>query len=144
MLTVSVLSKKSGTTPHAVRYYTRMGLLSPTRNPENGYRQYKPSEVSWLRFIRQAKSLGFTLHEIQEIMQDRDEGRSPCPRVRDKLKHRLVENQLHLQELQDLQDRMEAALLTWSEMSDSKSSGHSVCHLIESAISSRTDKTLTY
>jgi len=135
MMTVAVLAKLSGATPHAVRYYTRMGLLSPSRNPENGYRQYKPSEVSWLRFIRQAKALGYTLHEIQEIMHDRDEGKSPCPRVRELLQRRIVENRHHLQELLELQDRMEAALLTWSKMPDSKSSGHSVCHLIESVIS---------
>ncbi len=144
MMTVAVLAKQSGATPHAVRYYTRLGLLSPTRNPENGYREYKPSEVSWLRFIRQAKALGYTLHEIQEIMQDRDEGQSPCPRVREILQRRIVENRRHLEELLDLQGRMEAALLTWSKMPDSKSSGHSVCHLIESVISSSTEKTLTH
>ena len=139
MMTVAVLAKQSGTTPHAVRYYTRMGLLSPTRNPDNGYRQYKPSEVSWLRFIRQAKALGYTLHEIQEIMHDRDEGNSPCPRVRELLQRRIVDNRRHLQELLELQDRMETALVQWSEMPDSKSSGHSVCHLIESVISANAD-----
>jgi len=135
MMTVTELAKQSGTTPHAVRYYSRMGLLSPSRNPDNGYRQYKPSEVSWLRFIRQAKALGYTLHEIQEIMQDRDGGQSPCPRVREILQRRIVENRHYLQELLELQDRMEKALIQWSDMPDSKSNGHSVCRLIESVIS---------
>ncbi|MEB8432753.1 MULTISPECIES: MerR family transcriptional regulator [unclassified Cocleimonas] len=139
MMTVAVLAKLSGVTPDAVRYYTRMGLLSPTRNPENGYRQYKSSEVSWLRFIRQAKALGFSLHEIQEIMHDRDEGKSPCPRVRELLQHRIVENRHHLEELLELQDRMEAALEQWSDMPDSKSEGLSVCHLIESFVSPDTE-----
>ena len=139
-MTVAVLAKQSGATPHAVRYYTRMGLLSPTRNPENGYRQYKPSEVSWLRFIRQAKALGYTLNEIQEIMHDRDEGESPCPRVRELLQRRIVENRRNLQELLELQSRMETALIQWSDMPDSKSSGHSVCHLIESVISTNADE----
>jgi DNA-binding transcriptional MerR regulator len=140
MLTVALLAKKSGNTPHAVRYYSRIGLLSPTRNPENGYRQYKPSDVSWLRFIRQAKELGYTLHEIQEIMQDRVQGNSPCPKVREILQRRIVENRHHLQELLQLQDRMEAALVQWSNIPDSKVDDHSVCHLIESVISSNTEK----
>ncbi len=140
MMTVSVLAKQSGATPHAVRYYTRMGLLSPTRNPENGYRQYKPSEVKWLRFIRQAKALGYTLHEIQEIMQDRDQSSSPCHKVREMLERRIVENRRHLQELILLQDRMETALVQWSDMPDGIPDGHSVCHLIESIISSDTEK----
>ena len=133
-MTVSELAKQSGATADAVRYYTRMGLLKPERNPENGYRQYKPSEVSWLRFIRQAKALGYTLHEIQSIMQDRDEGNSPCPRVREILQRRIVENREHLKELLDLQDRMEKALLDWADMPDGAPDGQSVCHLIESVI----------
>lgn len=72
MMTVSELANQSGATPHAVRYYTRMGLLRPERNPENGYHLYKPREVNWLRFIRQAKRLGYTLNEIKAIMHDAD------------------------------------------------------------------------
>jgi len=144
MMTVTELAKKSGTTPHAVRYYTRMGLLTPSRNPENGYRQYEYSEVNWLRFIRQAKALGYTLHEIQEIMQDRDKGQSPCPRVREILQRRIVENRLHLQELMALQNRMETALEKWSEMPDGIPDSHSVCHLIESVISPDSEKGKTH
>jgi len=134
MMTVTELARQSGTTPHAVRYYTRMGLLTPKRNPENGYRLYELSEVSWLRFIRQAKALGYTLHEIQEIMHDRDEGQSPCPKVREILQRRIVENRERLNELITLQDRMEKALLQWSDMPDGIPDGDSVCHLIESVI----------
>jgi len=134
MMTVTELAKQSGATPHAVRYYTRMGLLKPTRNPDNGYRQYQPAEVSWLRFIRRAKALGYTLHEIQEIMTDRNEGHSPCPRVREILQRRIVENRQNLKELLALQDRMEKALLDWSDMPDGVPDCDSVCHLIESVI----------
>ncbi len=54
MLKVIDLATRSGATPHAIRYYTRMGLLRPRRNPDNGYRLYEYREVSWLTFIRQA------------------------------------------------------------------------------------------
>ena len=136
MMTVTELAKKSGATPDAVRYYTRMGLLQPERNPTNGYRLYQPKEINWLKFIRQAKTLGFTLHEIQEIMQSRSEGHSPCPHVRETLKNRIVENRQYLKELMILQDRMEKALLQWSDMPDGDSnSDQSVCPLIESVVS---------
>ena len=91
MLTVTGLARRSGATPHAVRYYTRMGLLRPERDPDNGYRLYKPREVNWLRFTRQAKQLGYTLNEIKAIMHDADRGQSPCPRVREILQRRIVE-----------------------------------------------------
>jgi len=131
-LTVTDLANRSGATPHAVRYYTRMGLLRPTRNPDNGYRLYQHREVGWLRFIRQAKRLGYTLNEIREIMQDSDQGKSPCPRVREILLQRIDENRRQLEELMALQTRMEQALDQWAEMPDGVPDGHSVCHLIES------------
>lgn len=131
MYTVTELANRCDTTPHAVRYYTRKGLLHPKRNPENGYRLYKVSEISWLRFVRQAKSLGYTLNEIKEIMLDVDDNNSPCPRVREILMKRIDENRARLDELIALQSRMEQALKQWKEMPDGVPDGHSVCHLIE-------------
>ena len=131
-LTVTELANRSGATPHAVRYYTRMGLLRPERDPGNGYRRYEYREVGWLRFIRQAKRLGYTLSEIRKIMHDSDQGQSPCPRVREILSRRIDENRQQLEELIALQTRMEQALEQWAGMPDGVPDGHSVCHLIES------------
>lgn len=131
MLTVTELARQSDTTPHAVRYYTRKGLLQPQRNPENNYRLYKPSEVRWLKFVRQAKALGYTLAEIRDIMHDADQGQSPCPRVREILLKHIEENRKQLESLMELQLRMETALEQWADMPDGIPDGHSVCHLIE-------------
>ncbi len=49
MYTVTELANRCDTTPHAVRYYTRKGLLRPKRNPDNGYRLYRLSEIAWLK-----------------------------------------------------------------------------------------------
>jgi len=132
MLTVTALAKRSGTTAHAVRYYTRRGLLKPGRDPGNGYHLYRPRDVRWLRFIRQAKDLGYTLNDIKKIMNDADQGHSPCPRVREILQRHIVENRQRLEALMLLQTRMEQALLEWADKPNGEPDGHSVCHLIES------------
>lgn len=134
MLTVTELAKRSGATVNAVRYYTRMGLLRPERDPGNGYRLYPHNEVKWLQFVRQAKQLGYTLSEIREIMHDADKGHSPCPRVREILQRRIEENRRQLESSMALQLRMEKALQKWSEMPDGIPDGDSVCHLIESIV----------
>lgn len=131
MLTVTGLAKKSGATPHVVRYYTRLGLLRSERHPDNGYRLYSSDAANRLYFIRQAKHLGYTLNEIREITQDADQGHSPCPRVREILQSRIKENRHQLEELMALQARMEQALQQWSTLPDGTPDGHSVCHLIE-------------
>ena len=64
MITVKALSKHSGVSEHAVRYYSRIGLLKPSRNPDNGYRLFDRTDVTRLRFIRHAQNLGFSLSEI--------------------------------------------------------------------------------
>lgn len=132
MLTVTELARRSDTTQHAVRYYTRMGLLRPERDPNNDYRLYYHHEINWLRFVQQAKNLGFTLAEIKEIMHDANQKQSPCPRVREILQCRIKENREKLNELVNLQERMEKALLQWNDMPDGVPDCDSVCHLIES------------
>lgn len=132
MLTVSELAKLSDTQPNVVRYYTRRGLLRPERDPTNGYRLYRPRDARWLRFVRQAQGLGYTLSEISEIMREADRGHSPCPRVRAILQRHIVENRQRLEDLLALQLRMERALEDWSDRPDGVPDGHSVCHLIES------------
>ena len=39
-MNVSELARRGATTSETVRHYTDVGLLRPSRNPDNGYRQY--------------------------------------------------------------------------------------------------------
>lgn len=52
----------------SIRYYEKMGLLKPTRM-ENGYRQYDKKCEEALQFILVLKRLGFTLQEIESLLQ---------------------------------------------------------------------------
>jgi len=133
MMTVNDVARRAEVAPDTVRYYTRVGLLKPNRNPENGYKIFVKSDVTRLRFIRQAQTLGFTLKEIGEILGDAEAGSSPCPKVRDIIVHHIEENRRKIEELQKLQKRMEDALDKWKEMPDGVPDGLHVCHLIESA-----------
>lgn len=132
-MTVRQIAAKVAVEAHVVRYYTRIGLLCPTRDSHNGYRTYSNYELIRLRFIHQAQSLGFTLSEIAKIFEESSRRESPCPGVRAIIERRIEENKVRLQELMRLQRRMERALVQWASMPDGMPSGESVCHLIESA-----------
>ena len=131
-MTVTELARRAEVPPHVVRYYSRIGLLQAKRHPENGYKLFTDRERIHLRFIRQAQALGFSLTEIAEILKESAQGTSPCPHVRDILKRRIEENRQKLQELLQLQERMERALTHWEHMPDGVPDGETVCHLIES------------
>lgn len=132
MMTANVLANETGVSLHTIRHYTRIGLLQPSRNWQNNYKVYQPSDVVRLKFIAAAKNLGFTLQEISEILDKAEHGKSPCPMVRNIIVHHIAENERKIKELQKLQKKMKNALADWNALQDAMPNGTSVCHLIES------------
>lgn len=128
---VTELARAADVTAETVRHYTREGLLKPTRNPDNGYQIFDQRSLSRLRFIQRARTLGFNLREIAEILEQADQGDSPCPLVRDLLAARLPRIHAQIHELQALAQRMEHAIQEWAELPDGTPDGDSICRLIE-------------
>jgi len=67
-LTIGRLAKQVGLGIETVRFYERQGLIEPPPRTDSNYRIYPEEEVTRLRFIKKAKSLGFTLNEIKELL----------------------------------------------------------------------------
>ncbi|MCC6451420.1 MAG: MerR family DNA-binding protein [Acidobacteria bacterium] len=131
MFTASGLAKEANVPIFTVRYYTRIGLLNPTKNSLNGYKMYSADDRNRLQFIASAKELGFTLAEIEEILGHSTSGDSPCPMVRDIVEKRLEENRQKIAELRRLQKRLEKAAEMWKGIRNAAPDGHTVCRLIE-------------
>lgn len=131
-ITAAVLAKRAGVPLYTVRYYTRIGLLKPSRDMRNGYKMYKQGDSDRLRFIASAKHLGFSLAEIEQILDHAAHDESPCPLVREVVERRIKENKQKIREMKALQNRLEAAAERWKKMKNSMPDGHSVCRLIES------------
>ena len=49
---VKELATSAGVNPDTVRFYTREGLLKPSRNPDNNYQHYDAEDLRRLRFAR--------------------------------------------------------------------------------------------
>src|ERR1043165_8294258 len=65
---IGALAKRAGVGIDTVRYYERNGLLAPHSRLASGYRRYGALELSRLRFIRRAQTLGFTLKEVRDLL----------------------------------------------------------------------------
>lgn len=61
-------ARESGVTAKMIRYYESVGLLAPRGRTESGYRVYGAEEVHSLRFIRQARRLGFLVDDIRRLL----------------------------------------------------------------------------
>jgi len=107
---VSELSRETSVAPHVIRYYSRIGLLGPSRDPRNRYRVFSRSDIQRLKFIRTAKCLGFTLEDIQAILDDADMGCEPRLEVRRIISRRERQTRGRLQRLTRITSRFEAAV----------------------------------
>lgn len=131
---VTELARAAGVGSEVVRYYTRIGLLKPRRQRNNGYRLYEEQDVIKLRFVRKAKALGYTLKEVKTILNHAEQGESPCPLVRKIIEKRIEENRKELENAIALQKRMEDATKEWEKLPDGVPNSDSICHLIESFV----------
>ncbi len=129
---VQELARAAHVTADTVRHYTRLGLLTPKKNPVNGYKHFTQDDLQRLRFIVRARDLGFSLGDVQAIFERADQGDSPCPAVREIIEQRLIEVKRKLDDMTQLYERMRHAVEEWSNMPDEKPCGRHVCHLIES------------
>ena len=66
---IGQLAKRAGVAVDTVRYYERQGLMPKPSREFSGYRHYEDDDVQRLRFIRRAKTLGFTLEEISGLLE---------------------------------------------------------------------------
>jgi DNA-binding transcriptional MerR regulator len=105
-MTVHDLARRAGVPAHVVRYYSQRGLLSPARDQRNAYRQYSDADLARLRFVCRARDLGFTLHEINQILVAA-EGRvgMPSGRLRELICSRWTKNERRLADALRLQER---------------------------------------
>ena len=58
-----------GVTKKNIRFYEEAGLISPSREPGNGYRRYSQADVERLRRIKLLRKLDVPLAEIREMLE---------------------------------------------------------------------------
>jgi DNA-binding transcriptional MerR regulator len=99
---IGELAARSGLTADTLRYYERLGLLSPPQRTSGGFRVYPPTALDRLRFIKQAQTLGLSLQEIRDLVSYTDRGGlRRCQRVRDLLERKIADLDARLTELQE-------------------------------------------
>lgn len=102
-MTVGQVAAAAAVNVQTIRYYERRGLFAPALRTPAGYRQYRPDAVIRLRFIRHAQELGFSLAEIQELLELRVRDGAACTSVEHKARTKIAVVERKVAELQRIQ-----------------------------------------
>lgn len=60
----------SGVTKRNIRFYEQKGLLRPSRNQENDYREYTPADVETLKRIRALRMVDMPVEQIKKVLEE--------------------------------------------------------------------------
>lgn len=105
--TIGQVAREAGVGVETVRFYEREGLIEEPSRRASGYRQFDESVVDRLRFIREAKELGFTLNEIRELLSLKLDPASSCGDVKERAEVKIADIEEKIRTLQ----RMKRALV---------------------------------
>lgn len=67
-MNIGEAAKAAGVSAKMIRHYEQIGLVPAAVRTESGYRLYSEHDVSLLRFIRQARNLGFSIQQISDLV----------------------------------------------------------------------------
>jgi len=123
-ITIGKAATASNVSIETIRYYQRRQLIQEPPKPLDGYRHYPDETISQIKFIKRAQSIGFSLKEIETLLEL---GNQQCSETRDLASSKLVLVKNKIKDLRSI-ERTLKDLITHCELSDNDE----YCPLIDS------------
>src|SRR6478752_4903805 len=103
---VGEAAARAGVNIETLRYYERRGLLpEPDREP-SGHRRYDEESVRFLRAIKEAQALGFTLSEIADVLKAMRRSGTPSEALRVRMASKIDEIDSRIAGLRRMRDEL--------------------------------------
>jgi MerR family gold-responsive transcriptional activator of gol and ges genes len=67
-MTIGELAKSSGVNAKLIRHYESIGVVPKASRTDSGYRIYSEKDIQFLKFIKRARGLGFSMKEIKKLI----------------------------------------------------------------------------
>jgi Cu(I)-responsive transcriptional regulator len=111
LVTIGQAAKQTGLSAKMIRHYEEAGLLHKANRTEAGYRLYNSLQLQQLGFIKQARTLGFSIAQISSLLglwqnpnRSSKEVKQLAEQHLDEIKQKVTELQQMQQVLQQLAD----------------------------------------
>lgn len=106
-LTIGKVAKGAGLGIETVRFYEKEGLIEPPERTASNYRIYSSQAIVRLRFIKRAKTLGFTLKEIKELLSLRHNPSANKSDVKKQVEAKIDDIKQKISDLKKIQKTLE-------------------------------------
>lgn len=97
LMKIGDFARLAGTNLRTLRYYEELGLMSPARRSEGGFRYYRRTDLNRLNMIRSLQELGLQLERIRDLMDTRS-GQPTRGEFLARVRHALSEQDRLIQE----------------------------------------------
>ena len=107
-MNIGEAARAAGVSAKMIRHYEQIGLIPAAARTDAGYRQYGARDVAVLRFVRQARALGFSMEQIGELIGLWSDGERASRHVKDLAQGHLDELDRKLRELAEMRTALQA------------------------------------
>jgi MerR family transcriptional regulator, mercuric resistance operon regulatory protein len=121
----SEVATRAGVNVQTLRYYERRGILPEPPRSESGYRSYDPEAVRTVRFVKRAQRLGFSLGEIDTLLDLAAGGPEGCDEARRLATAKIAEVETRIAALVAMRDSLGGLVATCD-----RSPGRRECPLV--------------
>ena len=99
-------ARRAGLTVTTVRYYAKIGMITPRQDPDTGYRDYGEDDVAKLQFVGKARRFDFSVEECRELLGLYEDRNRPSREVKALTLKKIAEIDRRLEELRSLKDEL--------------------------------------
>jgi Hg(II)-responsive transcriptional regulator len=106
------VASQAGVNVETLRYYERRGLLPAPPRESSGYRAYGSEAVRVVRFVKRAQELGFSLDEVEALLDLAGGGPDACDAVQRMTGERIAELDRRIADLQAMRRSLQQLVAT--------------------------------
>ncbi len=96
---IGEVASRANVNKETVRYYEKRGLITKPDRRQSGYRIFTERHIDQIKFIKRSQKLGFTLTEIDELLDLRLNKNETCGKVRQKASEKLSDINQKIEDL---------------------------------------------
>ena len=105
-MNIGQAARASGVNAKMIRYYEQIGLVRPADRTDSNYRSFDERNVNELRFIKRARSLGFSVEEIANLLSLWRDRERPSREVKAIADQHVAELEARIAEMQSMADTL--------------------------------------